>query len=124
MLTDADVELDVTFAALADPIRRSMLRRLSAGDATVGELSQPFPVSGPAISRHLRVLERAKLITRRVDGQHRRCRLNPGPLASAVRWLQFHRDFWNASLDRLAEEMEKPSHPERKSHARTNRTRK
>jgi len=97
--------LDHTFAALADPTRRAILVRLAAGEATVNELAQPFTISLPAISRHLTVLERAALIVRRRDGQHRRCRLAPRALAEAEEWLAFQRRFWNESFDRLSEDL-------------------
>ena len=93
--------LDTTFAALADPTRRAILARLALGEATVGELCAPFEISGPAISRHLRVLEEASLITRARDGQHRRCRLVEGAMANAAEWIEAHRRFWNGSLDKL-----------------------
>jgi DNA-binding transcriptional ArsR family regulator len=99
--------LDDTFAALADPTRRAILARLAAGEATVTELAHPFAISLPAISRHLKVLERAALIARRREGQTRRCRLTPRPLDDASRWIEFHRRFWNASLDRLAAHLER-----------------
>jgi DNA-binding transcriptional ArsR family regulator len=95
------MNLDTTFAALADPTRRSILARLALGEATVGELCAPFEISGPAISRHLRVLEEAALITRERDGQHRRCRLAPGAMANAAEWIETHRRFWSGSLDKL-----------------------
>jgi DNA-binding transcriptional ArsR family regulator len=97
--------LDHTFAALSDPTRRAILVRLSAGDATVNELARPFTISLPAISRHLTVLERASLIVRQRDGQHRRCRLAPRALAEAEEWLAFQRRFWNESFDRLSENL-------------------
>ena len=93
--------LDLTFAALADPTRRAILARLAAGEATVGELAEPFAISLPAISRHLRVLEAAALIVRERQGQHRRCRLRPEALATAGEWLDFHRRFWSGAFDRL-----------------------
>src|SRR5437762_8863584 len=93
--------LDQTFAALADPTRRAILRRLSKGEATVGELAEPFKISLPAISRHLKVLEQASLISNERRGKHRCCRLKPEALASAAAWLEFHRRFWTASFDRL-----------------------
>ncbi|MGC2201602.1 MAG: metalloregulator ArsR/SmtB family transcription factor [Stellaceae bacterium] len=99
-------DLDQTFAALADPTRRAILTRLAAGEATVNELASPFAISLPAISRHLKVLERASLILRQRDGQHRRCRLNPQALGEAADWLQFYRRFWNERLDRLAEQLQ------------------
>ncbi len=93
--------LDHTFGALSDPIRRAILLRLAEGDATVGELARPFAVSLPAISRHLKVLEDAALITNEREGKHRRCRLRPEGLAAAADWLEFHHRFWTGSLDRL-----------------------
>jgi DNA-binding transcriptional ArsR family regulator len=99
--------LDHTFAALADPTRRAILARLALGEATVGELCAPFEISGPAISRHLRVLERAALITRERDGQHRRCRLTPAAMTDAAEWIASTRRFWNASFDRLAEHLKR-----------------
>lgn len=93
--------LDLTFAALADPTRRAILAQLASGEATVGELAEPFAISLPAISRHLKVLEQAALIDRRRDGQTRRCRLTASPLNDAAEWLAFYRRFWGASLDRL-----------------------
>jgi DNA-binding transcriptional ArsR family regulator len=95
-------QLDATFAALSDPTRRAILSRLAEGEATVGELAEPFAISLPAISRHLRVLEDAALIERARDGQHRRCRLKPDALAVARRWLEDQERFWSGSLDRLA----------------------
>jgi DNA-binding transcriptional ArsR family regulator len=96
------VALDRTFAALADPTRRAILARLASGEATVGELAEPFAISLPAISRHLKVLEHAALIERRREGQRLHCRLSAAPLGDAAKWLAFYRAFWNASLDRLA----------------------
>ena len=93
--------LDQTFAALADPTRRAILARLTVGETTVGELAAPFSISGPAISRHLRVLEGAALITSRRDGQHRRCALVPDAMASVAEWIDSQRRFWNGSFDKL-----------------------
>src|ERR1700729_2253774 len=97
--------LDTAYAALSDPTRRAILARLALGEATVGELSAPFPISGPAISRHLRVLEEASLIAREKDGQQRRCRLSPAAMANAAEWIETQRAFWNGSLDRLAQHL-------------------
>jgi len=94
--------LSTTFAALADPTRRAILARLSRGDTHVGDLAQPFDISGPAISRHLRVLESAGLIRREVDAQWRVCRLQAPALQLANDWLQDYREHWEQSLDRLA----------------------
>ncbi len=99
--------LDHTFAALADPTRRAILARLAEGEATVGELAQPFAISLPAISRHLRVLEEASLISNERFGKHRRCRLKPEALARATEWLDFYRRFWSGSLDRLDAHLKK-----------------
>ena len=93
--------LSSTFAALADPTRRAILARLCLGEATVTELSQPFEMSGPAISKHLKVLERAGLITRGREAQWRPCRLEAAPLRDVAGWLEEYRRFWDQSLDRL-----------------------
>jgi DNA-binding transcriptional ArsR family regulator len=97
--------LDDIFAALADPTRRAIVARLHEGRATVGELAAPFQISLPAISRHLKVLERARLISRSSDGRQRWCRLDPTGLTAAADWLAFHERFWSASLDRLEAEL-------------------
>jgi DNA-binding transcriptional ArsR family regulator len=94
-------ELDATFAALADPTRRAILRRLTAGAATVGELARPFALSQPAISKHLKVLERAGLISRGRDAQRRPCRLEPRGLREASLWLENYRSYWEESFQRL-----------------------
>ena len=93
--------LDATFAALADPTRRAILARLASGDAAVNELARPFDMTQPAISKHLKVLERAGLITRGVDAQRRPRRLDPAPLAEASRWLDDYRRLWEANFQRL-----------------------
>jgi DNA-binding transcriptional ArsR family regulator len=93
--------LDATFAALADPTRRAILARLAAGEATVTELAEPFEISQPAISKHLKVLERAGLISRGRDAQRRPSRLEATPLAEATEWLDGYRRFWEASFERL-----------------------
>jgi DNA-binding transcriptional ArsR family regulator len=97
--------LDRTFSALADPTRRAILSRLAAGEATVNELAAPFPISLPAISRHLRVLERADLIRQEREGQFRKCRLNPAGLRATSDWLDFYRRFWSESFDRLEQHL-------------------
>ena len=94
-------QLSVTFAALADPTRRAILARLATGEATVKELSEPFDISGPAISRHLRVLERAGLIARGRDAQWRPCRLEAAPLKEVAEWASDFRQFWDESYKRL-----------------------
>ena len=93
--------LDATFAALADPTRRAILARLASGNATVNELAEPFDMSQPAISKHLKVLERAGLISRDRDAQRRPSRLEPRRLAEASAWLDDYRRFWEASFARL-----------------------
>lgn len=93
--------LSTTFAALADPTRRAILARLSAGESSVQELARPFAMSLPAISKHLKVLERSGLIQRGRQAQWRPCRLEAAPLKGAVDWLEHYRQFWEQSLDRL-----------------------
>ncbi|HKC51473.1 MAG TPA: metalloregulator ArsR/SmtB family transcription factor [Myxococcota bacterium] len=94
-------QLDRTFAALAHPTRRAILARLTLGEASVGELLEPFDMSQPAISKHLRVLERAGLVARGRDAQFRPCRLDAAPLAQAAAWIGDYRRFWEQSPDRL-----------------------
>jgi DNA-binding transcriptional ArsR family regulator len=96
-------QLTGTFAALADPTRRAILERLAEGDATVNELAEPFPISVQAISKHLKVLERAGLITRGRSAQLRPSRLQGEPLREAAEWLAHYRQFWQGSFDRLDE---------------------
>ncbi|MGA7907501.1 MAG: metalloregulator ArsR/SmtB family transcription factor [Candidatus Sulfotelmatobacter sp.] len=93
--------LDATFAALADPTRRAILARLASGEASVMELAEPFAMSQPAISKHLKVLERAGLISRGRDAQRRPRRLEARPLAAATEWLESYRKFWEARFQRL-----------------------
>jgi len=93
--------LDATFAALADPTRRAILTRLAAGDASVMELAEPFAMSQPAISKHLKVLERAGLVSRGRDAQRRPRRLEAKSLAAATEWLERYRQYWEASFQRL-----------------------
>src|SRR3954468_10304733 len=94
-------QLNRAFAALCDPTRRAIVARLAGGETTVKELAAPFAISAPAISRHLRVLERAGLVTQERAGQFRKCRLNIAGLKSAAEWLDFYRGFWSESFDRL-----------------------
>jgi DNA-binding transcriptional ArsR family regulator len=94
-------QLDHTFAALADPTRRAILARLAAGEASVTELAEPFAISLPAVSKHVKVLERAGLITRGRSAQRRPCRLAAAPLEDAAEWLEHYRQFWEGSFDRL-----------------------
>jgi DNA-binding transcriptional ArsR family regulator len=94
-------QLDATFAALADPTRRAILRRLATGEASVTELAAPFAMSQPAVSKHLKVLERAGLISRGRDAQRRPCRLEAGGLEAATDWLEGYRRYWDESYQRL-----------------------
>ena len=99
--TAADDHLDAIFSALADPTRRRILARLAEGEASVKELAAPFAMSQPAVSKHLKVLERAGLISRHREAQRRPCRMEPEPLAEANEWLETYRQFWEASYQRL-----------------------
>ena len=98
---DATQRLDATFMALADPTRRAILARLALGDASVAELAEPFDISQPAISKHLKILERAELISVGQDAQRRPRRIEAKPLAEASAWLERYRDIWEASFERL-----------------------
>jgi len=98
-------QLDTTFAALADPTRRAILARLADGEATVTEIAEPFPVSLPSISKHLKVLERAGLITRGRAAQYRPCRIEARPLGEAAGWLENYRLLWEGSFDRLEDHL-------------------
>jgi DNA-binding transcriptional ArsR family regulator len=94
-------QLSLTLSALADPTRRAILARLAAGEATVNEIAEPFDISLPAVSRHLKVLEAAGLITRSREAQWRPCRLEPQALKSVDEWLEFYRRFWSGSFDKM-----------------------
>lgn len=119
--------LDATFAALADPTRRAILSRLSLGEASVAELAEPFEMSQPAISKHLKVLERAGLISRGKDAQRRPCRLVAAPIAEAAQWLISYREFWDLSFERLDAVLEEllaaESKPESKPESKQQRKR-
>ena len=106
--------LDATFAALADPTRRAILARLATGDASVAELAQPFDMTQPAISKHLKVLERAGLVSRGRDAQRRPRRLEPEPLAQATEWLERYRKFWEGNYERLDELLSELQHKPKK----------
>ena len=118
--------LSLTLTALADPTRRAILSRLSQGEASVTELAEPFDMSLPAISRHLKVLEKAGLITRGRKAQLRPCRLDPAPLKSLSEWLEFYRHHWEESFDRLGDYLKEvqgdhtapdaPIHPTQETH--------
>jgi DNA-binding transcriptional ArsR family regulator len=118
--------LDATFAALADPTRRAILARLMTGEASVTELAEPFAMSQPAISKHLKVLEGAGLISRGRDAQRRPCRLEAQPLAQATEWLEGYRRFWEQKfrrLDALLDELQaKPKKPGHKAGHKPRRT--
>src|SRR6476659_9266505 len=96
-------QLSATFAALADPTRRAILARLANGEATVMQLAQPFDMSLPAVSKHLKVLQKAGLIEQGREAQWRPCRLQAGPLRDAANWVEQYRQFWEQSLDRLGD---------------------
>jgi DNA-binding transcriptional ArsR family regulator len=111
--------LNATFAALADPTRRAILARLASGDASVRELAKPFSMSQPAISKHLKVLERAGLISRGQDAQRRPRRLEAKPLEEATEWLERYREFWEGNyqrLDALLDEMKKVKRSKKRGH--------
>jgi DNA-binding transcriptional ArsR family regulator len=104
-----DAALNRVFAALADPTRRAIVARLAKGEASVGDLGEPFDVSAPAITKHLKVLEAAGLLRRTRDGRVHRCRLDAAPIADAASWIEAHRRVWRHSLDRLADYLERTS---------------
>src|SRR5882672_6788460 len=108
-------QLSSTFAALADPTRRAILARLANGDASVTELAQPFDMSMPAISKHLKVLERAGLIGRGREAQWRPCRLQADPLKSVADWVEHYRRFWEESFDRLDDYLQELKNKEKKN---------
>ncbi len=110
----AELDLTATFGALADPTRRAILARLSKGDASVLELAEPFDMSQPAVSKHLKVLERAGLIVRGRDAQRRPCRLDPRRLKQASDWLGTYRQFWEASYERLDDYLQQLQTKEKK----------
>jgi DNA-binding transcriptional ArsR family regulator len=116
--------LSATFSALADPTRRAILARLASGEVSVTKLAEPFEMSMPAISKHLKVLERAGLIARGREAQWRPCRLAAGPLKDVSAWVENYRRFWEESFDRLDEylvELKNKENKEKKTHARKHR---
>jgi DNA-binding transcriptional ArsR family regulator len=121
--TAPDDPLTATFSALADPTRRAILARLATGEATVTELAEPFEMSLPAVSRHLKVLEQAGLISRSRDAQWRPCRLAPAPLRDAAGWLDEYRRFWEESLNRLNDYVKEMQQQTETPHARRSRRR-
>ena len=124
MRTDTSTRLDATFLALADPTRRAILARLAAGEASVTDLAAPFAMSQPAISKHLKVLERAGLISVGQDAQRRPRRIEGQPLAEASAWLERYRAIWETNyqrLDGLLEELQRPRATTKRAHKRTKR---
>jgi len=117
----ATANLDATFAALADPTRRAILARLAKGEASVMDLAKPFDMSQPAISKHLKVLERAGLISAGQDAQRRPRRLEPKPLAQATEWLERYRKFWEPSFNRLDNLLEELNNEEKRKEKRHGR---
>ena len=116
--------LDATFAALADPTRRAILARLASGEAGVMELAKPFAMSQPAVSKHLKVLEHAGLISRGRDAQWRPCQLNAGPLREVADWVEHYRKFWKDSFDRLDEYLQQLQKKEKTRHGRKQRSKR
>ncbi len=110
-----------TFSALADPTRRAILARLALGETNVTELAEPFEMSMPAVSKHLRVLERAGLIARSREAQWRPCKLKPGPLKQAAGWLEEYRQFWEQSFDRLDDYLQRLQTEQKKSNRKKSR---
>ena len=107
-------QLDATFAALSDPTRRAILARLTHGEASVNELAAPFAISLPAISKHLKVLERAGLVTRGQQAQWRPCRLEAAPLGNVATWLETYRRFWEEQFDKLDDYLSEVQKKEKK----------
>src|SRR5688500_12075085 len=127
MHTHPSDRLDATFLALADPTRRAILARLATGEASVAELAEPFAISQPAISKHLKILERAGLISVGQDAQRRPRRLESKPLAEATAWLEQYRASWEASferLDSLLDEMQRPPSRSKRASTKMHRGRK
>jgi DNA-binding transcriptional ArsR family regulator len=111
-------QLSATFSALADPTRRAILARLLSGERSVTELAEPFEMSMPAVSKHLRVLERAGLIARRKEAQWRRCRIDAGPLKDVANWTERYRHIWEERLDRLDQYLQHVKTKEEERHGR------
>ena len=114
-------QLSLTFAALADPTRRAILARLVTGECSVTELAEPFDMSLPGVSKHLRVLERAGLIARTREAQFRRCHIDAAPLKNVVDWAEHYRDLWEGRLDRLDSYLERLQSKKEKRHGRQQR---
>ena len=110
MVNYSQAQLDLAFGALAHPIRRGILARLTLGDTTIAELARPHDVSAPAITKHVRILEEAGLVTRKIEGREHRCRLEVKRMQDAERWLIDHRLFWEQAFDRLEIYLKKGKH--------------
>jgi DNA-binding transcriptional ArsR family regulator len=115
MVKYAEADLDATFGALSDATRRDILARLAQGEASVSDLAAPYRISLPAVSKHLRVLERAKLIERRKDGRVNRCRLAAEPMKDAAEWIECYQQFWERQFDALARFLENSQREEKKT---------
>jgi DNA-binding transcriptional ArsR family regulator len=113
MVNYLSTPLDAAFGALADPTRRAILARLAQGEATVTELAEPFRVSLPAVSKHLRVLESAGLLKREIDGRVHRCRLATEPMKRAAEWIEMYRAFWEGQFDELAKYLKSSTQEEK-----------
>jgi DNA-binding transcriptional ArsR family regulator len=113
-MVNSSETLDAVFSALADPTRRRILERLARGPLTVGEIAANFPISQPAISKHVRALEESGLLTREVIGRVHRCTLSPAAMGSASKWIERQRSFWTATLDRLGYVLQKSPNGKRK----------
>lgn len=118
-----ETSLDAAFGALSDPTRRAILARLAEGEAQVTELAKPFGISLPAVSKHLRVLEKANLIQRHVEGRVHRFHVNPGPLRTAQSWIEKYQQFWEQQLDALGRYLEQAT-PKEASHGTRSTNRK
>lgn len=116
--------LSTTMAALADPTRRAILARLASGEASVKELAEPFSISPPAVTKHLKMLERAGLITRSRHAQWRPCRINPKPLKDVSDWMEQYRQLWEQSFDRLEEYLQEIQNPKKSTKEKKNEPRK
>lgn len=108
-MVNYSLNLDNTFSALSDPTRRAIISELAKGDASIMELAYPFDMSLPAVSKHIRILEQAGLLTRKKQGRVQYCRLNARPLRAAAKWLTFYQQFWDNKLDALANFLEEDS---------------
>ena len=123
-MVNNEIEIDRTFSALGDPTRRAIVQRLAMGEATVTEIAQPFSMSLPAVSKHLRILEHAGLLIRLKEGRMHRCQLSVEPLREAQQWIEKYTEFWNTQLDSLGQYLQQASsglHP--KEHASWKKTR-